>query len=230
MRFLDERTGKRYAGQSYTQVFVHGDTAHALAGGVALLPESKAEGFGDCGFLAVADEPDGPAMVWNHCPLQGLGRVVAERGRLRVCSGCASGERMGKAAYDRQIEDSRKIYDRLRGEDKDRALSYLDWKTREEAGGELPEHKGVCFLYLAQALMGESGLWRALRIYTNDQWGAAADSEDLQRAFDSVGVASRNTAGKSAETRRGASAKKSGAGPLDTLFDNWVWGIATNGK
>ncbi len=222
LHFLKERTGKGYPGSDLTLAFVHGDAAQGLAGGLTLIPESRAPAFGKSAeslrLLASL-----LARQWY-----GIGVGFKDWGELWLSEGVSAfladvfaGERLGKADYDKEIERSRQIYNRLRAEDKDRPLSYQDWKTRQDAAGDIPEHKGVCFLYLVQALMGDNAFKEALRLFTSDQWGRAASSEDFQKAFDA----------SSAGGRSAAKTKKGGAlSPLDTLFDNWVWGITRNGK
>jgi len=54
-------------------------------------------------------------------------------------------QRLGKQSYDKELEHSRQIYNRFRTEGKDRPLDYTEWTTREDAGGEIPIHKGASF-------------------------------------------------------------------------------------
>ena len=57
MHYLAERTGKHYPGQTYTQVFTHGDAIRSMAAGLTLLPESYAQGLGkQPDDLAASDE------------------------------------------------------------------------------------------------------------------------------------------------------------------------------
>jgi aminopeptidase N len=90
----------------------------------------------------------------------------------------------------------------------------------------MPEHKGAWFLYLVTQLVGDNAFWNGLRLYTSDQWGHAAASEDLQRVFDAVNTGDRSADKKGGGTsgRKGKSAKNTAA-PLDNLFDLWVYGI-----
>ncbi len=48
--------------------------------------------------------------------------------------------RFGKARYDREIADSKGIYEGLRSQGKDRPLFFTDWQTPQQAGGPLPYH------------------------------------------------------------------------------------------
>ncbi len=227
MRYLAERTGKPCPGQAYTQVFIHGDMTRSMAGGLTLLPESYAQGLGkqpdDLRLLT-----DGLAHQWY-----GAGIAVKDWSDLWLSEGVSAfladaflGQRFGKARYDREIQKSRQIFNRLHAEGRDRPLSDTGWTTRQDADGESPEHKGAWFLYLVNQLVGDSAFWDGLRLYTTDQWGRAAASEDLQKAFDAVNTGAGKKEG--APARKGSrkdSAKSSGT-PVDSLFDMWVYGIA----
>jgi len=54
MRYLAERTGKHYPGQTYTQVFIHGDAIRSMAGGLTLRRNPTRRDWGSsrttCGF------------------------------------------------------------------------------------------------------------------------------------------------------------------------------------
>jgi aminopeptidase N len=204
MHYLAERTGKPYPGQTYTQVFVHGDTTRSMAAGLSLRAESQ---------------PENPGPLTNALAHQWYGVAIATKdwSDLWLSEGISTfladaylGQRFGKAKFEQEIARSREIHKQLAAAGKDRPLSGAEWTTHEEAAGEIPAHKGAWFLYLANQLMGDNAFWDALRLYTTSQWGQAATSEDLQRAF--------------ASTSRGNP-------KLDSLFDMWVYGIApTNPK
>jgi aminopeptidase N len=223
LRYLDERTGKRYPGQTYTQVFIHGDAVHAMAGGLTLLPEQNAQGFGK--------QPEGLWLLASELAHQwyGIGIGLKEWSDLWLSEGvsafAADGfllERLGKQSYQQEIEHSRQIYNRFRAEGNDRPLSYTEWTTRQDADGEIPIHKGACFLYLVDELVGDSAFWDAMRTYTSEQWDQAAASEDLQKAFGAAKPDPESAAKKGAKA-----ARKNSASALDALFDTWVYGVST---
>ena len=95
-------------------------------------------------------------------------------------------ERFGRERYEKEIAESRTIYEVLKNAGKDRALSYHDWNTTQEAGGRLPYHKGAWVLHLLRQKMGDELFWRGLRGYTRDHWGKAVTSLDLQRSMESA--------------------------------------------
>jgi aminopeptidase N len=222
LHYLDERTGKRYPGQSYTQVFVHGDAIHSMAGGLTLLPEEYAQGFGK--------QPDTLWLLTSELAHQwyGVGVGLKDWSDLWLSEGVsafvADGlllQRLGKQSYDKEVEHSRQIYNRFRTEGKDRPLDYTEWTTREDAGGEIPTHKGASFLYLVDELVGDSAFWDVMRTYTSEEWGQAATSEDFQKAFGGAKPEAASASKKSAKA-----ARKNTASPLDALFDTWVYGIS----
>jgi len=221
IRYLGERSGKGYPSQAYTQVFIHGDVIRSMAG-LTLLPESSAQELA---------KPDTLWLLTSELAHQWYGVGIASKdwSDLWLSEGVSAflaaaflGERFGKASYESQIEHSRQIYNRLRAEDKDRSLSFSQWTSFEDASGEIPAHKGACFLYLVHALLGDSAFWDGLRLYTSELWGRAATSEDFQKAFETVHAPNPNTGKKGVAIRKNG---KNAAKPLDNLFDLWVYGI-----
>jgi aminopeptidase N len=228
MRYLAERTGKHYPGMTYTQVFTHGDAVHSMAG-LTLLPESYAQGL--------AKQPEDLQLLAREMAHQwyGIGIDVKDWSDLWLSEGISAfladsflERRFGKVRYRREIQRSRQIFNQLHAEGTDRQLSGAEWTTRQEADGEIPEHKGAWFLYLVTQLVGDNAFWNGLRLYTSEQWGHAAASEDLQRAFDAVSTGDRSAGKKGGGTSgRKQKSAKNAATPLDNLFDLWVYGIAS---
>lgn len=214
MGYLGERTGKKYPGQAYTEVFCHGDTSAALAGGLALLPESSAQ-----------DPVKDADKLWLLADLlarQWFGIAVAPRdwSDLWLSDGIAAfvadtfvGGQLGNKSMQRQLEHAHQIYLQLRAEGKERPLSYADWTTRDEAGGPVPANEGAWFLSLLYDLSGDSAFWEGLRLYTSEHWGRDATSEDFQNAFRTVKPQPRKAGPKNA------------AKAMNTLFDQWVYGL-----
>lgn len=226
MRYLAERTGKHYPGMAYTQVFTHGDAARSMAG-LTLLPDSYAQGL--------VKQPEDLKLLANELAHQWYGFEIAVKdwSDLWLSEGISSfladaylGQRFGRERYAREVQHSRQIFNQLHAEGKDRQLSGAEWATRQDADGEIPEHKGAWFLYLVTQLVGDNVFWNGLRLYTGDQWGHAAASEDLQRAFDAVNAGNVSAVKKDGDAS-GRRKKSANTGtPLDNLFDLWVYGIS----
>jgi len=72
-------------------------------------------------------------------------------------------------------------------------------------------------------MMGDNAFWNGLRLYTGDQWGQAATSDDLRKAFDAATTGNRSTDKKGGGNRKNGAASRPSS--LDNLFDLWVYGI-----
>jgi aminopeptidase N len=233
MRFLADRTGKPYPGQTYTQVFVHASGQHdhgdairrPMAAGLTLLPESYAQELGS--------QPDDLGLLVNELARQWYGAGITTNDGLHswLSEGISAfladafmGQQFGKERYEREIAHSRQIYNQIRAEGRDRALSDSGATASQDAGGEIPEHKGAWFLYLVNRLIGDNAFWNGLRRYTSNQWGQVATSQDLQMALDGVDTGNQNTNRKGDAPARKGNAKTA-AKPLDNLFDLWVYGL-----
>lgn len=214
MAYLGEHTGKKYPGQTYTEVFCHGDASAALAGGLALLPESSAQD--------PAKDPDKLRLLADLLAHQWFGIAAAPKdwSDLWLSDGISAfvadafvGQQLGKDSFQRQVELSHQTYLQLRAEGKDHPLSYAEWTTREEAGGPIPANEGAWFLSLLYDLVGDSGFWQGLRLYASEHWGREATSEDFQNAFRTV----------KPQPRKGG--PKNTTKAMNTLFDQWVYGL-----
>lgn len=228
MRFLGERSGKHYPGPSYTQVFAHGVVKHSMAAGLTLLPESYAQ--------ELIKQPDALELLTDQLAQQWFGvQIVAKdwadlwlsQGVSAFLAESYMGQKFGKERFERDVEQSRQIYNQFRAQDKDRPLSFSEWTTSQEAHSEILADKGACFLYLVDQLVGDSAFWEALRSYTADHWDQTATSEDLQKAFEAVSGrnpgSDKNNSGNS--RKKAPAARKNTPKALDNLFDVWVYGI-----
>jgi len=230
--YLAERAGKHYPGQMYTQVFVHasgqrdeGDAVRPMASGLTLLPESYAQGLGS--------KPDDLRLLVNELAHQWYGVAIntndgsdswLSEGISAFLADAFMGQQFGKERYEGEIAHSRQIYNQIRAEGRDRALSDSGGTASQHAGGDIPEHKGAWFLYLVNQLIGDNAFWNGLRRYTSNQWGQVATSQDLQMALDGVDTGNRNINRKGDAPMRKGNAKTA-AKPLDNLFDLWVYGL-----
>jgi len=200
LRFFAASSGRDYPAPLYTQAFTHSNPMQENAA-LTLLPESYASGLGarpdDLWLLAheLADQ-------WYAIgiPCQDWSDFWLNEGMATFLADAFLESRFGSERYEREIATSREIYERLRGEGKDRALSSHAWNTANEASGRIPYHKGAVVLDLLRRQMGDEAFWRGLQIYTRDNWNRPVTSRELQTAMDAA-------AGKS----------------LAGFFDQWVY-------
>jgi len=205
MHFLAERTGRPYPGGNYTLVFAHG-TVKQTAAGITLLPESYA-----------ADLSAHPENLWLLAgeiaeQWYGVGILCKDWSDLWLSEGLAAfladaflEQRFGKPRYEQEVEIARKIYETLKAEGQDRPLSFSDWETPQQAGGQVPVFKGAWFLAQLRRQMSDEAFWRGLRLYTSQFWGRSTVSVDFE---------------KSMETAAG----KLGSKNLAKFFEHWVAG------
>jgi aminopeptidase N len=109
-------------------------------------------------------------------------------------------QQFGHERYQREIQESRERYEKLKAEGRDRALSFHDWNTPDQASGDIPYQKGAWVLHLLREHMGEDAFWRGIRVYTKDHWGGQVTSQDFQKSLEAASAIS-----------------------LKDFFDTWVY-------
>ncbi len=201
LRFFAAKTGRDYPARLYTQVFTHESPMQENAN-LTLLPEAYA--------TSLRAKPDDLWLLAHELahqwyaigiPCQDWSDFWLNEGMATFLADAFLEARFGRERYEREIARSRAIYERLRGEGKDRALSFHAWNTANEASGQIPYHKGAYVLDLLRREMGEDAFWSGLQIYTRDNWGRPVTSRELQAAMEAA-------AGKG----------------LAAFFDRWVYG------
>jgi aminopeptidase N len=201
LRFFAARTGKDYPARVYTQVFTHGSPMQENAG-LTLLPEAYASGL--------RGQPDDLWLLAHELahqwyavgiPCRDWSDFWLNEGMATFLADAFLESRFGRERYQREIERSRAIYERLQGEGKDRPLSFHAWNTANEASGQIPYHKGAYVLDLLRRVVGDDAFWRGLQIYTRDNWNKPVTSREFQTAMEAA-------AGRS----------------LDGFFGEWVYG------
>jgi len=204
LRFLAERSGKPYPGDTYTQVFTHG-TVEQEAVGMTLLPESYAAGLPDHpGDLALLAHELSHQWYGVHILARDWSDFWLSEGMADFLADAFLERRFGKARYDAEIAGEKQSYDTLRAQGKDRPLYFTDWQTPQQAGGRLPYSKGAWVLSELRRQLTDDVFWRGLRAYTSEHWGNTATTDDLRDAL---------------ETAAGKDRAKS----LTKFFEQWVY-------
>ncbi len=186
LRFFAVRTGKDYPAAVYTQVFTHGGPMQENAN-LTLLPEAYGNGLraqpDDLWLLAHE-----LAHQWYAVgiPCQDWSDFWLNEGMATFLADAFLESRFGRERYEREIERSRGIYERLKGEGKDRPLSFHGWNTASEAGGQIPYHKGAYVLDLLRREMGDDAFWRGIQVYTRDNWNKPVTTREFQTAMEAA--------------------------------------------
>jgi aminopeptidase N len=186
LRFLAARTGKDYPAPVYAQVFTHARPMQENAN-LTLLPEAYASGLraqsDDLWLLAHE-----LAHQWYAVgiPCRDWSDFWLNEGMATFLADAFLEHRFGRERYEREIERSRTIYERLRSEGKDRALSFHAWNTANEASGQIPYHKGAYVLDLLRREMGDDAFRRGLQVYTRNNWNKPVTSREFQTAMEAA--------------------------------------------
>ena len=185
VQFMTGKSGVALLGATYTQVFTHGNPEQEVAT-LTLLPEKYP--------VTLAAHPDDLWLLAHELAHQWYGIAITSRdwsdfwlneGMATFLADAYLEQRFGRERYDREIAGSRKTYEDLVRDGKDRPLSYHDWTTPQQAGGRLPYHKGALFLHLLREQLGDEAFWRGLRRYTKDHWNQMVVSSDFQKSMES---------------------------------------------
>jgi aminopeptidase N len=186
IRFYAARSGHAYPGETYTQVFAHGDVEQEGVG-LTLLPESYGH--------TLTEHPEDLWLLAHELAHQWYGIAIPVRdwsefwlseGMATFLADAFLEQRFGKARYDKEIANSRQIYETLRTQGRDRPLIFTDWETPQQAGGSIPFHKGAWVLSELRRQLTDDVFWRGLRAYTTAHWGNPVTSDDLQAAMQSA--------------------------------------------
>jgi len=190
LRFLEEKTGHAYPEKTYTQVLASGNPMQEMAQ-FTLLPAA----YGD----TLAAHPDDLWLLAHELAHQwyGIGIACRDWSDFWLNEGFATffadvflEQQFGHERYRQEIEKSRQVYEKLKAEGRDRALSFHDWSTADQASGQIPYQKGAWVLHLLREHMGEDAFWRGMRVYTKDHWGGQVTSQDFQKSLEAASATS----------------------------------------
>jgi aminopeptidase N len=113
---------------------------------------------------------------WNHFWLnEGLATFMADAYKEH---------RLGRAAYQTEIEASHARYERVRAAGHDRALVFPDWLHPSADDRVLVYHKGAYVLHLLRERLGERRFWAGIRAYTRAYMGKSVTTADFQKAME----------------------------------------------
>ena len=107
----------------------------------------------------------------------GRRQLFAEQARLVP-------RRFGREAYERDIEEYRANYQKVRDAGKDRSLVFPDWLHPTAEDRTLVYDKGAYVLHLLRKQLGERAFWEGLRRYTRRYFGKSVTTPDFQAAME----------------------------------------------
>ena len=183
MRFFEERSGVKYPGTSYSQVLAAGGVEQEMAGFTALLEKYGQDVLNNerdiwLGAHEMAHQWWGIGVgcqAWTHFWLnEGIATFMADAYKEH---------RFGRDEYLKEIEASRKLYEKVRAAGKDRSLVFPNWNSPTREDRTVVYDKGAFVLHLLRAEMGETAFWSGLRAYTKKYFGKSVTTADFQAAM-----------------------------------------------
>lgn len=184
IRFFEERAGVPYADLTYTQVLAERGYGQEMSGFTVM-----GEGYGG-GVLANEKDIGLGAHELAH---QWWGNMVTcvswshfwlNEGMASFMTAAYKERRFGREEYLRDIEASRKDYERVRDAGKDKSLVFQDWLNPTAEDRTLVYDKGAYVLHLLRGKLGERAFWAGLRRYTRAFFGKSVTTADFQAAME----------------------------------------------
>jgi len=183
MQFYEDRSGVKYPGASYSQVLAAGGVEQEMAGFTALR-EKYGQGVLDnerdiwLGAHEMAHQWWGIGVgcqAWTHFWLnEGMATFMADAYKEH---------RFGREEYLKEIDASRKLYEKVRDAGKDKSLVFPDWLHPTAEDRTLVYDKGALVLHLLRAEMGETAFWSGIRAYTRKYFGKSVTTADFQASM-----------------------------------------------
>lgn len=186
MQFYEDRSGVKYPEAAYSQVLAAGGVEQEMAGFTALKEKYGKEVLDNerdiwLGAHEMAHQWWGIGVgcrAWTHFWLnEGMATFMADAYKEH---------RFGKDEYLKEIEASRKLYEKVLDAGKDRSLVFPDWLHPTSEDRTLVYDKGALVLHLLRGEMGETAFWSGIRAYTKKYFGKSVTTSDFQAAMQRV--------------------------------------------
>ncbi|HEX2191077.1 MAG TPA: M1 family metallopeptidase [Longimicrobiaceae bacterium] len=189
LRFLAERAGVPYPGDTHTQALLPGAPAQEMAG-MAIMSERYGR--------SVLDDPREDYLVVHELAHSWWGNLVTaadwshfwlNEGIVTYLVAAYKEFFWGPAEYEREMVMARLRYQRALAEGAARPLVFAGWSAPEEMGGPMTYSKGALVLHLLRAEVGDSAFWAGLRVYTRRgaMGGGVVRTADLRAAMEEAG-------------------------------------------
>jgi aminopeptidase N len=181
--FYEDRSGVRYADTTYTQVLAAGRIEQEMSG-FTVIRESY-------GRDPLANERDVWLMAhelahqwWgNRVTCRDWTHFWLNEGMATFMAAAYKEQRFGREEYDREIEQYRTRYEKVRDSGKDRSLHFPDWVHPTPEDRALVYQKGA-YLHLLREQLGERLFWMGIRQYTRKYFGKSVTTTDFQTAME----------------------------------------------
>jgi aminopeptidase N len=184
LSFYEDRAGVRYTDSTYTQVLAAGGVEQEMSGFTVMRESYGREALADERALWLAAHEFAHQWWGNMVTCRDWTHFWLNEGIATFMAAAYIEHRFGRREYDREIEESRASYQKVRDAGKDRSLVFPDWAHPTAEDRALVYHKGAYVLHLLRAELGERAFWAGIRHYTRTYFGKSVIATDFQAAME----------------------------------------------
>jgi len=190
--FYEERAGVRYADATYTQVLAAGGVEQEMSSFTALREAYGREVLADEHALWLGAHELAHQWWGNMVTCRDWTHFWLNEGMASFMASAYKEHRFGRESYQRDIDQYRTSYEKVRDAGKDRSLVFPDWLHPTAADRTLVYDKGAYVLHLLRLELGERAFWEGLRQYTRAYFGKSVTTPDFQAAMEHASGRSLN--------------------------------------
>jgi aminopeptidase N len=184
LSFYEDRAGVRYADSAYTQVLAAGGVEQEMSGFTVMRESYGREVLADERALWLAAHEFAHQWWGNMVTCRDWTHFWLNEGMATFMAAAYIEHRFGRQEYEREIEESRARYQKVRDAGKDRSLIFPDWSRPTAEDRVLVYHKGAYVIHLLRAELGERAFWAGIRHYTRKYFGKSVTAIDFQTAME----------------------------------------------
>jgi aminopeptidase N len=182
--YYEDRAGVRLPGAAYTQVLAAGGVEQEMSGFTVMRETYGREVLANPSDVWLAAHELAHQWWGNQVTCKDWTHFWLNEGIATFMAAAYKEHRFGRQEYEREIEESRLRYEKVRDEGRDRSLVFPDWTRPTAEDRTLVYHKGAYVLHLLRAEMGERAFWAGIRKYTRDYFGKSVITADFQTAME----------------------------------------------
>lgn len=184
--FFQEKAGVPYPYATYTQVFSNRSAAQEMCSFTVI----------DTGYVhGTLEDSTDIGMMAHELSHQWWGNMITctdwchfwlNEGMATFMVAAYREHRFGHTDYLAEVEDMRKVYEKVQTAGKDKSLVFADWKKPTRDDRRLVYAKGGYVLHLLKTELGDELFWKGIQFYTKTYWGKSVQTRDFQQAMESA--------------------------------------------
>lgn len=181
--FFETKTGIPYVQSSYSQLLM-GNHYQEMSG-FAVLKKSY-------GQFVLKDSTE-TNLISHELAHQWWGNMITcvnwnhfwlNEGVATFMSAAFNEHAFGKDKYNSDIASYQKVYETIKGQEKDKSLVFKDWDSPTKEDRNLVYFKGAYIIHLLRMELGENDFWKGIKFYSQKFYGKSVTTLDFQKAFE----------------------------------------------